>query len=771
MHTKERLFACTYEGCNKEFCDREGLIQHEDSHIRKGLQTCGYESCNQTFSKPFQLHCHYREEHEKTITPAEDIRPIRLRLSQPKKPDPASLEDGPRKRLLIRLPTTKTLGGTSTSAPTEVNEYCSELKTCAEWSNNRMEGKSSRRNARLPNSSSGISSTSEASGKDQVSSDGFKITPTAIPQNLTPNVRPLAPAPQPSVNAGSAENNDCRPYTNGQSGGYGTSGYTRVCGVYSREIASPEKKIKRTGGRYRCPRCDTPFTRARAVMKHFVECIAKYGNPDSLKWTDHPSLQGTVKFYARNGHQGQEDAFLLQAANVGRIEKRRRELSKDSLLRKIVRRPLSPVIKSNTRSVGPVYKPPGRDALLQQDLVRPIHKRRDAARRSNYSLETIARDVLLAMGSHPSMDPLNAHLDTLRKRFGNVGLESNMSTFRWDLVDPQPELELEPKPEPGRQIERQVEPEQSTSKPSEAEGNTMRCKSGNVQRHHGVPSRSSTKQNTLHNEVSFNVSLPGMTHFGPMSTVYSGVFDRDSSARLISNGDLWTAIFTMLECRYGKQNFVIRAAVSKHTGDTIGWVACHEVDTPQAKPVDPSVYLDWTTAAHLLPSQISRFTATKQSAEEKSERLNKRMIGQGLASTIQARATEAQLYLVPIRRLVINALVVHPLHQGHGIASVLLKSITEVADRKKIPVWVQAPEDPAIAQGVLKVGLFRRAGFTCAGELNLDLDAYTSEPQERDEETGVTFGTYKWNYMLRWPQLVVPKTTTAVKRATNISLA
>ncbi len=761
MHTKESPFACTYEGCNKKFCDREGLIQHEDSHIRKGLQTCCYKSCNQTFSKPFQLHCHYREEHEKTITPAEEIRPIRLRLSQPKRPNPASLEDGKRKRLLIRLPITKTLGGTSTSAPTEANEDCSESKTCAKWSTNRMEGKSSHRNARPPNSSSSISSTSETSGKYQVSSDGSKIAPIAIPQILTPNVRPLAPAPQPSVNARSAENNDCRPYTNGRSGGYGTSGYTRVCGAYSREIASPVKKIKRTGGRYRCPRCDTPFTRARAVMNHFVGCIAKYGNPDSLKWTDHPSLQRTVKLNAHKGHQGQEDGFSLQAANVGRIEKRRRELSKDSLLRDLVRRPLSPVVKSNTGSVRPVYKPLGRDALLQQDLVRPIHKRQDAVRRSTYRLETIARDVLLAMGSHPSMDPLNAHLDTLRKRFGNVGLESNMSTFRWDLVDPQPELGLEPKPEPGRQIERQVEPEQSAPKPSEAEGNTMRCKSSNVQRHHAVPSslpsRSSTNQNTLHNEVSFDVSLPEMTHFGLMSTVYSDGFDRDSSARLMPDGDLWTAIFTMLECRYDKQNFVIRAAVSKNTGDVIGWVACHEVDTPQAKPVDPSVYLDWTTAAHLLPSQISRFTATKQSAEEKSERWNKRMIGQGLASTIQARATEAQLYLVPIRRLVINALVVHPLHQGHGVASELLKSITEVADRKKIPVWVQTPEDPAIAQGVLKVELFRRAGFMCAGELNLDLDVYTSGPQERDE-TGTTLGTYKWNYMLRWPQLIVPKT-------------
>ena len=91
------------------------------------------------------------------------------------------------------------------------------------------------------------------------------------------------------------------------------------------------------------------------------------------------------------------------------------------------------------------YKYSGRDALLQSiDIVEPMNKRRDALRRSSYNSKTIARDVLLCLGKHPSMTPLNAHLDVLKDRFKAVDYESNLSTFRWDLVDPEGETNAEP---------------------------------------------------------------------------------------------------------------------------------------------------------------------------------------------------------------------------------------------------------------------------------------------------------------------------------------
>ena len=764
MHTRERPFACTYEDCFKTFCDHGGLIQHEKSHITKNLHPCGYESCNQTFTNPNQLHSLSCEEHKKTIISEKEIRPIRLRLSQPKRQSAQSL-DNPQETLLVRLPVNKTLAGTSTSDPTEAHDHWTQSEISAKRPTNHVGRRNANHDARP---SFGTSSTSEARRRYQISSHGSKFTPTAAPHIPMSNVRPQAPASQPPVKSRSVEHNNYRPNTDGQSSGHGTSVYTRVCGVYSKQKASPKKT--KTNGPYHCPRCDTQFTRARGVARHFVGCITKHGNPESLKWTDHPSLHGTVKFYARKGHLGQEEGFLPPVADVSQNKKKSRKFPKDALTRSLVPKPLSTIVEEKSGSVGPIHKPPGRDALRQKDIVRPIHKRRDALRRSKYNPETIARDVLLAMGIHPNMDPLNAHLDILRKKFRAVNLESNVSTFRWDLVDPEQDSgqgsRQEPEREPERETQQEVDPVQSAPNHSEAKGNTEKSGSSDIQCKYDAPSpvlsQSSTKSGALHSRISFRVFLPDETHFGPMSAIFSSAFDRDSSAKLMfGNGDLWAAIFTMLERRYHGANFVIRAAVMKYTGDVIGWVACHEVDTLQARPVDPSPYLDWTTAAHLQVSQTSRFTSMEESAEEKAERSNQRKVGQGLASTIQARATEAQIYLVPIRRLVINALVVHPLHQGRGVAFELLKSITEIADMEKRPIWIQTPEDPAVAQGVLKTGLFRRAGFTCAGELNLNLDSYASGSREREKEKGVRFGTYKWNYMLRWPRPVVPRIITA----------
>lgn len=82
-------------------------------------------------------------------------------------------------------------------------------------------------------------------------------------------------------------------------------------------------------------------------------------------------------------------------------------------------------------------KPSSRQYLWSQpDIIRPMNKRQDALRRSSYDSRTIARDILLAVGKHPTMAPLNSHLDNLREKFTAVNYDSDLSTFRWDLIDP-----------------------------------------------------------------------------------------------------------------------------------------------------------------------------------------------------------------------------------------------------------------------------------------------------------------------------------------------
>ncbi|PYI32625.1 hypothetical protein BP00DRAFT_148528 [Aspergillus indologenus CBS 114.80] len=68
------------------------------------------------------------------------------------------------------------------------------------------------------------------------------------------------------------------------------------------------------------------------------------------------------------------------------------------------------------------------------DIVKPIDEA-DAARKLAYDPKTIARDVLIASGRHPTEEALNHHLFRLRDVFTHVENGSDLATFRWDLVD------------------------------------------------------------------------------------------------------------------------------------------------------------------------------------------------------------------------------------------------------------------------------------------------------------------------------------------------
>jgi hypothetical protein len=83
--------------------------------------------------------------------------------------------------------------------------------------------------------------------------------------------------------------------------------------------------------------------------------------------------------------------------------------------------------------VSQLIQPPSE--LRHTSYVEPLDKR-NALRRNNYNPATIARDVLLACGRHPSERQLNQHLDSLRMTLPQISFESDLSTIKWDLIDP-----------------------------------------------------------------------------------------------------------------------------------------------------------------------------------------------------------------------------------------------------------------------------------------------------------------------------------------------
>lgn len=76
-----------------------------------------------------------------------------------------------------------------------------------------------------------------------------------------------------------------------------------------------------------------------------------------------------------------------------------------------------------------------RESLRSAEIVKPID-RKMAAKKSFYDSTTLVSDILIAKGMHPTKRPLNWHLEPLRNNFWQISNHSDLSTIRWDLIDP-----------------------------------------------------------------------------------------------------------------------------------------------------------------------------------------------------------------------------------------------------------------------------------------------------------------------------------------------
>ena len=91
-----------------------------------------------------------------------------------------------------------------------------------------------------------------------------------------------------------------------------SDGYSVVCGVFSPEISAPVKSDNRGNGDYCCPRCGSNYTRPYTVKDHFYYCISKHGNPQALRFTDHPSMAQTEAAIQRRNRASQDPVQAVQ---------------------------------------------------------------------------------------------------------------------------------------------------------------------------------------------------------------------------------------------------------------------------------------------------------------------------------------------------------------------------------------------------------------------------------------------------------------------------
>ena len=98
--------------------------------------------------------------------------------------------------------------------------------------------------------------------------------------------------------------------------------YTDVCGVISPEKATAVKKENVGNGAFCCARCGSAFTRPKSVKDHFPGCVGRYGNPQGLRYTDHPSMAQTEAFIQRRRQASRETSNADTEGGSSEVDER-----------------------------------------------------------------------------------------------------------------------------------------------------------------------------------------------------------------------------------------------------------------------------------------------------------------------------------------------------------------------------------------------------------------------------------------------------------------
>ncbi|KAJ5657342.1 uncharacterized protein N7484_000991 [Penicillium longicatenatum] len=90
---------------------------------------------------------------------------------------------------------------------------------------------------------------------------------------------------------------------------------------------------------------------------------------------------------------------------------------------------------ANFKEHMPRTKLASKNKLKRLDFVQPLGIS-DMFLKDSYDVTTIARDVLIAAGKHPSEEVLNYHLHPLMKIIPAMDYSSDLTSLRWDRIDP-----------------------------------------------------------------------------------------------------------------------------------------------------------------------------------------------------------------------------------------------------------------------------------------------------------------------------------------------
>ena len=198
--------------------------------------------------------------------------------------------------------------------------------------------------------------------------------------------------------------------------------------------------------------------------------------------------------------------------------------------------------------------------------------------------------------------------------------------------------------------------------------------------------------------------------------IHKAGFANDNPSRIMyENNDVDEAmLLDRLKAALSDPKAAVIKAVSKDTGNILGWQACCFRDKGD----------DLTTAAGL--------------EEAKHEKTNDVRTLRSVLKEDAIRVRED--WMANKKYIYFETLVVDPAAQGHGIGTALVRWVTDKADEKGIYCWLQSSRAAH--------SIYFKAGYRDVHSFKIDL----SEFAPGCKEGGWGFGVYDFRYMLRLPE-------------------
>ena len=203
--------------------------------------------------------------------------------------------------------------------------------------------------------------------------------------------------------------------------------------------------------------------------------------------------------------------------------------------------------------------------------------------------------------------------------------------------------------------------------------------------------------------------------------IHMASFANDNPVRLMfkDNEVYRTMLLDMLKTQLSDSKSAVIKAISKDTGEVLGWQACRFLDKGDV---------------------LGSKGAIAGPTEVEHQKEDQREDGRTLRSVLRHDSVRVQKSWMANRQYIhFNTLVVDPTAQGHSIGTALVRWVTDKADEQSTYCWLQSSQAAH--------SIYLKAGFKDVGSFKVNLSEFAPGGKE-----GWGWGMYEFRYMLRLPE-------------------